>query len=332
MTKLPAILMVFAFLQATSLIAQKSSEFLPDKPGKWSYSSNIKLPGAEVTTFNKNLAVLAEWFHQNVPILLNPKGYDLNAVAFGIWDDHYRMNKSNYALRAEMNFDFQLFLSNGGKWTVEPPHYAFDINNAESGHGSNPNNPTYNNLEDDPKLEKTINNAATKMNEVFAVFPFVKSMAPGVSLYDCENGGCGTLVVFNPERPDFWIPVKLRELANMYLEYYSSKKDKFLLPQLEKEISELSEEELDSPAYEGHDTHFVLKANGKKEGLQLMRFNPEYWDRALPPSAIQFMIFYYPQMDEVAIDEFYKNNGHPNYSQLLVNEIEWGKLAGTIKR
>jgi hypothetical protein len=71
----------------------------------------------------------------------------------------------------------------------------------------------------------------------------------------------------------------------------------------------------------------VLKVNGKREGLQFMRFNPAYWDRQLPNTAIQFMTFYYPQMDEMALAESYKNNGHPFYSQLLVNEINWGKLA-----
>jgi hypothetical protein len=71
----------------------------------------------------------------------------------------------------------------------------------------------------------------------------------------------------------------------------------------------------------------VLKVNGKKEGLQFMRFNPAYWDRSLPNTAIQFMTFYYPQMDEVALNEHYKNNGHPFYSQMLVNQIDWGKLA-----
>ena len=103
--------------------------------------------------------------------------------------------------------------------------------------------------------------------------------------------------------------------------------DRMLLTQLEKEISDLSDDELNAPAYSGHEEHFVLKVNGKGQGLQLMRFNPKYWDRSLPNYAIQFMTFYYPQMGEVVLDESFKNNGHPFYSQLLVNEIDWKKLA-----
>jgi hypothetical protein len=269
-------------------------------------------------------------------MLLNPKGYDMDAWVYESWDDHYKMSKRNYALRASMDFNFQIFLSAGGKWTVEPPHYSFGINSTESGHGSNSNYPTFNNVEDDPALEKEINVAATKMNEVFAVFPFVKSLAPGVNYYDCEVKNCGSLVVFNPARPDFWVPVTVRELAEIHLQYYKLKNktelDRMVYAQLEKEIAELSEEELNAPAFSGHDEHFVLKVNGKGEGLQLMRFNPDYWDRSLPPSAIQFMTFGYPQIDEVVLEEFIKNNGRPDYGQLLVNQIDWSKLAGMIKK
>ena len=61
------------FLAGNGVTAQTKK--LPDKPGKWSYSSNISKPGTEVITFNKNLAALAEWFHLNVPMLTNPVGY-----------------------------------------------------------------------------------------------------------------------------------------------------------------------------------------------------------------------------------------------------------------
>jgi hypothetical protein len=125
-------------------------------------------------------------------------------------------------------------------------------------------------------------------------------------------------------------------MAEMHLQYYKIRNkiemDRLLLEQLQKEISELSEEELNAPAFSGHDEHFVLKVNGKGEGLKLMRFNPNYWDRTRPKSDIQFMTFYYPQMDEVAIAESYKNNGHPFYSQLLVDEIDWKKVLGLIKK
>jgi hypothetical protein len=344
MTKVSSILFLFILFQSRSLFAQKPSDFLPDKPGKWSYSTNIKTPGVEVVAFNKNLATVAEWFHQNVPMLNKPAGFDLSAVSYGIWDDNYKRNAANYGMRTEMEFAFQLFLSDlsrGGKWTVEPPHYSFDINNTETGHGTNPIYKYFSVSEYDPHRvlnfspvqEKALNNAVDQMNGIFAVFHFDKEIAPGVNVYNESVGGnFHHVIVFNPERPPYWIPITLKELAKIHLDYYTSQKDEFLLPQLKKEIAELSDEELNAPAYFGHDSHYVLRANGKNEGMQLIRFNPDYWDRSLPPSAILFMTLYYPQMNEVAMDESFKNNGHPYYNQLLVNQIDWGKLAGMIQK
>jgi len=328
--KLLAVL--FLLMPVLSMAQPESAKYLPDKPGKWSYKSNIKTPGTEVVALNKNLATLADWFHQNVPMLANPKGYDLDTWVYESWDDHYKLSKRNYALRASMDFNFQLFFRTGGKWTVEPPHYSFSINSAGFGAGYS----TFNNVEDDPSLEKAIDDAGTKMNEVFVVFPFVKSLAPGVNYYDCEVRNCGSLVVFNPARPAFWVPITVNELSELYLKYYKLKNktelDRMLYAQLENEIAELSEEELNGPAFSGHDTHFVLKANGKGEGLQLMRFNPDYWDRSLPPSSIQFMTFNYSEFKnkeekDYEAYEHFKNNGYPTYSILLYNQVDWGKLA-----
>jgi len=142
--KVPAVL--FLLMPVLSMAQPESAKYLPGKTGKWSYSSNIKTPGAEVVALNKNLATLARWFHQNVPMLLNPKGYDLDARVYESWDDHYKISKGNYALRASMEFNFQLFFSTGGKWTVEPPHYTFSINSAGFGTGFS----TFKNVEDDP--------------------------------------------------------------------------------------------------------------------------------------------------------------------------------------
>jgi len=335
MTKLFTILLVLTLWYTNQVHAQSPSDYLPDKPGKWSYSNNITSTEAEYIAYSKVIASLAEWFHLNVPMLKSPKGYDLAATTYGGWDKYYRMNTCNYGLRTELDFCFQLFYSAGGKWTIEPPHYSFDINNTETGHGTNPNYPYFDELQDDPAQEKALNAAALKMNGVFPVFDFVKQIEPGVDLYrEAADAFPHHLIIYNPERPPYWIPVTVRELAEIHLQFYKLKTktemDRMLIAQLEKEISELSEEEMNAPAFLGHDEHFVLKVNGKGEGLQLMRFNPDYWNRSLPNTAIQFLTFYYPQMDEAALAESYKNNGHPFYSQLLVNEIDWKQVVSLI--
>ena len=332
MMRICIVLFVFIFLMPSLTKAQpESSKYLPDKPGKWSYKSNINSYGPEYAAMAKNAAVVAEWFHQNIPTLTNPKGFDISVTLFGTWDANYKKRNCNYGVRGELNFDFQLFLKDGGKWTVEPPNYSFDINNTGSGHGTNSHLDGFDYRYDAPSLEVPMDKAAGDLNDLFSIFPLEKEITPGVSLY-----GDGHLIVFNRDRPPFWVPVTLRELADMTLSFYTIFKNKEmgqqLLDELKKELTELSEEELNAPAYQGDEKHFVLNANGRTQGLQIMRFNKDYWDRSLPPSAIQFMTLWYPKLSEEETDEHFKNNGHPIYGQLIMNSVNMEKLAGIINR
>ena len=327
-----ALIVLFLLLPVLTRAQAESSKYNPDKPGKWSFSCNISNPGADYVAFEKNVTAVAGWFHQHVPIMVDPKGFDLSVVLFGTWDDNYKKRKCNYGVRGELNFGFQLFLNEsrgGGKWIVEPPAYEFDINNTETGHGTNSNWNGFDYRYDAPNLEGPMDNAAGDLNDLFSVFPLEKEMSPGISLY-----GDGHLIVFNPDRPPFWVPVTLREYAKMTLDYYTIFKNKemgeMMLSELEKELAELTEEELNAPAYQGDEKHFVLNANGRMQGLQIMRFNPEYWDRSLPPSAIQFMTLWYPKLSQAETDEYFQNNGHPHFAQLVLNSINLDELAGLI--
>ena len=105
-----------------------------------------------------------------------------------------------------------------------------------------------------------------------------------------------------------------------------------MVSRLKQEISELSEEELNAPAYSGDEEHFVLDANGRGNGFQIMRFNPDYWDRSLPPSAIQFLTFRYLRKSPEEMEEFERNNGHPDYSQLLISSVKLPALLKLIQQ
>jgi hypothetical protein len=338
MNKYFTFLVTLYFIQCNILCAQTPSDFQPEKYGKWNYSSNIKVPGAEVVTFNKNLAILAEWFHKYVPMLRNPKGFDLNARAYGQWDDNYKLNNSNYSLRAEIDFEFQLFYKKGGKWVIEPPHYSFDINNTETGHSSSGKGVAwFNEAKDDPALKKEINAAAVKINRIFPVFTFVKQIAPGVDVYrEAENTYFHHVIIYDPEKPSYWLPVTVKELADLYMNYYSLFRknglDLSLFEKLKKEVANIPPDEQNEQAFLGHESNIVFEFNGRKNGLPLMRFNPDYWDRTRPISDIQFMTFYYPQMNESQMEESYKNNGHPNYTQLLVNQLNWSEIVKLLNK
>ncbi|MFZ4058388.1 MAG: hypothetical protein ACOYKE_09620 [Ferruginibacter sp.] len=327
---------LFIFL-CNLLSAQNPSDFLPEKPGKWSYLNNITSNETEYQAYKKNMASLAEWFHQNVPMLTAPKGYDMQATTYGQFDKYYKIDKCNYGLRDELHFSFQLFYSNGGKWTIEPPHYSFNVNNTETGHASSRKVALSNETKDDPALEKAINAAAVKMNGIFPAFEFVRQIAQGIDLYrESEDAYPHDVIIYDPEKQPYWLPVTVKELAALYIEYYALFKkveiDLMLFEELKKEIANIPPEELDAQAFIGHESNVVFRINGRKEGMPLMRFNADYWDRTRPTSDIQFMTFYYPKMNEVQLEEFYKNNGHPFYSQLLVNQFAWNKIAELVKK
>jgi hypothetical protein len=328
MNKYFALIIGMSLFYSTSTLAQKPSDFLPEKPGVWSYSTNIKIPGTEAVAFNKNLAGLAEWFHQNVPLLSNPKGFDLKACAYGTWDDKYKLKKSSYAYRAEIDLEFQLFYSKGGKWIIEPPHFAVGINDTETAHGTNLGG--YDGFKiqgDDPKLEKALNDAILKISEYFCVFELEKEIAPGIRLY--KNG---SLVVFNPNRPDYWIPVTVKEVIQEMMNYWKIKPgDKEVYNYFEEAYSKMSEDELNSPAYFGSDDA-IIDVWGKPEGLKIMRFNPEYWNRNLPRSAIQYITMYAKEQTEAEMEESYKNNGRPNYPLILPNSFDKEMLQSLIQK
>ncbi len=253
------------------------------------------------------------------------KGFDLSVTLTGYSDDEYKAHKWNYGLRGELNFDFQLFLkdANGeGKWVVEPPHWSFEINNTEmGGHGGMLNE----------------GNEGSLLRELFLVFPLVNEMAPGVRYYDCEARTCGSLVVFNPDRPDYWLPVTVREVVQAKLEFY--KDEQGLYDFIKPLIDNMSEAELNSPAYNQSDDG-ILKVNGRGEGLQYMRFNAAYWDKSLPASAIQFLSFYYYEYgydcfneddQKKADEEYILNNGHINYSSEIAKSFNFYELIELVQ-
>ena len=309
--------------------AQKSADFLPDKPGQWMLNKNSM---NEAKPFDQNVRKLADWFHQQVPIMANPKGFDLWVYLTGYWNDKYKLRSGNYAERGELNFEFQMFLSNGGIWKVEPPHWSFEINNTEAGHGANTNLPGWDNTKDPQSQEAAMDKAAANLNDLFRIFPLVRDIAPGIKLY-----GDGNLIVFNPDRPPFWIPVTMREIVDMKLAYHKLK-DVELLPTLKEEIAKLTEAELNAIAYSGNDELFVLNVHPELEdkeresGGQIMRFNPDYWDRTLPKSAIQFMTFYYPEFSQEQKEEHFTNNGYPIFGDVIMHSIRLEDLAGLIMR
>lgn len=327
--------------------AQQPAKLFPDKQGQWRYESNLpekayalrnySMTASENMAFRMNIYGLAGWFRQNVPMLNDPKGYDLRALSTYVWGDWTTKSDAEYGIPAELGFLFELFYTDGGKWKVEPPHYSFSINHIAGGHQGWYYTPEACNSDGtryDLSKENSVEKASAKLGSYFPVFPFKEQLALGVNVYEETPGGSTQIVVFNPDRPPYWLPVTLKELADASLEYFALfnkiEIDRMMFDQLKQEIAELSAEELAAPAYMGHDSHFVLKANGQKQGnMPIMRFNPDYWDKKLPPSAIQFMTFWNANHVQQEMDDKAQRS-YPDYPQLLVNQFNWDRIAELI--
>lgn len=338
---------IMCLLVACSTFGQES-KWLSNKEGKWRFENhlpdkaynlrNSSLSASENQTYKNKITDLALWFQQNHPMLKTPQGYDLRALTTWVWGDFTTKQEWEYAIPASMGFLFELFHSDGGKWTVEPPQYNFDINNILVGHEGlyfTPETIVEDGKRYDLSQSEAVAQALRNIQKYFHVAPLIEQPCPGVNVYEIFPGDRRKIVVFNPERPPFWIPVTVKEMAEAHLAYYSLFQkieiDKMLLDQLKQEIAELTSEELAAPAYAGHDTHFVLKVNGQGKGLQLMRFNSDYWNRNLPISSIQFITFWDPFHTEEQMAEQQKRS-YSDYPQLFVNKMNWCEVAKRIEK
>lgn len=340
MNKLIIFFIVILFLPFGTHNAQVKFKWLKDKPGKWIYKYNINEKSADEIQFRNNVGVIAEWFHQNIPLLSKPIGFDMSVYVSRGWDEHYRLSPSNYGLTGYIHFSFHLFAKDGTSWKAELPSESYynypNINRLAYYLGGPIGQFDYfDYMKHESKLEKAINEAASKLDEFMVILPFNKELYPGVHLYDV-NGKANCIVVFNPERPDYLIPVTLRELTTAYLKYYSFftklEYEKMILDELKKEIANFSEDELDGPAYAGHPTNIVIRHSSDKRNLPIMRLNPEYWDKSLPPSAIQIMQFGYGQISEEEMNNHYEKFGYPINSQKLIDQINWKEVVKLIHK
>lgn len=121
-----------------------------------------------------------------------------------------------------------------------------------------------------------------------------KTIEPGIDVYD---GECW--VLYNPDRPPYWIPVTVEEAFQAAREFAAREKDEFTASLnkqiLDQEWAAISEEDRKKPAYFGGNLSRVSPTHGYdgQDSLfpQIMKVNPAYIDRNLPRSAIQFMWF-----------------------------------------
>lgn len=289
---------------------------------------NIKK--ANPALYNQQVASIKNFVNELItssPLLTEKKGFDLNVAVngYGNMDEQSKWLQKDfeYGIMTELCFQFQLFYLKGGKWDNYCPNWCFKLNAPLYGKSL-----PFQDLHSKYKV----------LNEAFLVFPHVKDIAPGVRFH-YNDAGKGELVFFNPSRPDYWLPVPLKEIVDARLKY-TAESEKAVYEMMKAQAGKLSEAELNGPAcYDNSDEYCLLGASSNKNGPPIMRFNPDYWDRSLPRSAIQyFTLDYFEVADkdkwQKERERFYRNNnGRIDYcleAAYSINDFE--RLSGVIQK
>jgi len=348
------ILCLLLFCGGQLVIAQ-NSQYLPDKTGKFILKIQLnKCPGIDLPSLTKNVAAIAEWVHQNNTVLNPPVGYDASVTLTGNWCDKIQ-NNEDFGIQSRINFSFHYFYIENGVSQTATDWAAHDteinINNPinlisqqydETGFQS----------DDPPCLKQPLEKALENLRKYYNSAPVEKDIAPGVRLY---SGG--HLLVFNPDRPDIWIPVTVMEIMEAKMTYYKIKQeidsikyekdlaawaklnfkpDQVMRPNIydiiRKEFENFTPEELSQPAYSSPQSG-ISTINSNGEGRAVVRFNPACCNRALPATAVQFMSLEFKPRIKAEFEEFKQNNGGLiDYVGFFVNNLPVEKMGVLIQR
>lgn len=360
--QLPINLTIAALLIILPPLHAQTDHYLPEKPGEWKpinrFGNDNCIVLAEKAAYLANMISVAEWMHRNNGVVAKPVGFDAKVVfnqpcSQVVNNSAYR----GYGYQGDFYIHFQLFFINinTGKedvWENYCPNIGIDINNPIRDI-SNHYDETGFQTGDPPQFKQPLERALENLKQYYNVSPVEKEVFPGVRIY--TNGH---ILVFNPDRPEYWIPVTVKEVMEAKLAYYKVKQEieeiknrkalqewaklgfvpansvrVFAYEMIKKEYDSFTPEELKSQAYYKGGEGSISCINARKEGWPVMRFNPECWDRTLPPSAVQFVSMEYKPRSKYELDDFYKsNNDAYDYVGLFVNAMPVEKMRELIKK
>jgi len=336
-------LILFIIMNCGLNIFAQDNILLKEKPGTFKitygtlnghgpdqYGSSCGYTKAESESATKNLVSLVEIFRRNL-VLKEIKGFDGYCYLNG-----GRCNtKFGYSLPSIPCFFFEPWILRKGKevkLTSEPPQWRFELNMTDKfcSNGFNvsslqneyrPTNAAYN--------EQSIYKIATELRELFFLPEKKEVVCSGIDRYG-DN-----LIIFNPERPAYWEQITIREVFRLLMDYWKLAPDKIqveaMIPILEKEFSNFAETEKDGFAYFGK-PESIYRIGSEKNETPVMRPNPDYWNRELPRSAIQFMWLEIPKKEEVSrkMETYLKAEDGYYYVYRLLDELDIQSLLPAI--
>jgi hypothetical protein len=255
----------------------RAQEILTEKHGTFEILSRTNYANidcgfskAEMTANLMKITDLVNTVRQN-PVLSDIKGFEGRARIYNVNCN----DNGGYGIPSRISFEFcSWFRQKNGTETyssIEPPEWSLIINklkpNTNRWHFSSGDFLGDNNFFTVPQKKETIDK--------------------GIDMYD---GEC--FVVYNPDRPPYWLPVTVDEAFSRLREYWKKESNKALQ---EQALSLLESDYAAIPvADRGKPAHLCCNLSGigaDTDSPSIVRINPEYWDRRLPKSSIQFIYF-----------------------------------------
>lgn len=360
--------MIFVALTGLILIVPysyaQSFQYQPDKPGKFIFNNQLdKCPNADVTSLKNSLTAIVEWLRLNDSVLDQPIGFDA-LVGFSSYCFDGKSKMDDYGIRSSIGIAFHHFyLENGISCRA--------TGNTARGTEIIINNPMYYistqfdeaefKTDDPPHLKQPLEKARENLRKYYTTAPVIKEISPGVRLYAEGGWFKGVLLVFNPDRPDIWIPVTVKEIMETKLAYYKVKHeidsinyekmvaswakmnfnpdpDRTMKPKLyqviKQEFENFTAEELKLPAYScPAEECGISTINAQGEGRAVVKFNPACWDRSLPVTTVQYMSWQYRPETALELEKYKsRNGGLSDYEGMFFNSLPVEKMGVLIEK
>jgi hypothetical protein len=274
------VLLQVVLIQACIALNAQDRASLADQPGTFEIlsrtnyaASGCPFAAADMTANLERIKDLVAVVRQN-PVLSDIRGFNGRARIHTMPMTCKR--KECFGVPARIAFEFSsFFINKEGKVSfniIEPPSWSLFTNEMI---------PNWSSIFD--------------MDESYFTAPLKKkTVDPGIDVYD---GECW--VIYDPERPSYWIPVTVEEAFAAARKSLMKEKNEIALAYnkqfLEQEWAAIAPEARQKPAYFGGGITRVSASPGYGEQdsifPKIVKVNPGYLNRSLPRSAIQFMWF-----------------------------------------
>jgi len=263
---------IFMLTMAIIAVAQNELPLIPEKQGTFEILSRTdytmpecKFTKTEVTGNLVELKDLVAIVRKN-PVLSELKGFDGRARIYNTIACQY---EGFYGVPARISFEFAAWyrLKDGRevRGLIEPPEWSIYVNTIQPGWTS----------------------GFSRKPDLFGVSENKETIAPGIDVYD---GEC--FVIYNPNRPDYWLPVTVKEAFDVAYEWNKKNSDEIQWGYM-KDILDGEKSAFQPDDWSKHATMSgLLSRVGTQEGFpKIMKVNPAYWDKSKPKSEIQFITF-----------------------------------------